>query len=286
MVTPIAIDLRFWPDLGARRPAVLVGQTIRMHAGFRTEAGALVQPTGLVVTVKRPDNVVITWPAGQVILDADGRYSVDLTADVPGIWGVQWRCAGPAEAVRERQFVAQPQQVAPGDPGPVLVMDDLGPVVAPSGGPFTARRVTYLPVFEHADGLILIAVENGELKAVPFGSFRLRTEATYTFFAELAPTLNQVIAAFPVASSGRIPAGLAGSSMLAETAITGVAAVQLWNNATWTTIGTFTFSAGVQPILSGAPVADLPVIEGTHRLRVIATNPWTKAGLEVRLKQL
>jgi anti-sigma factor RsiW len=95
-----------------------------------------------------------------------------------------------------------------------------------------------------------------------------------------------VVAAFPVASSGRIPAGLVGSGMLAETAITGVAAVQLWNNATWTTIGTFTFSAGVQPILSGAPVADLPVIEGTHRLRVIATNPWTKAGLEVRLKQL
>jgi hypothetical protein len=172
MVTPVAIDLSFWPDLGARRPAVLVGQTIRMHAGFRTEAGALVQPTGLVVTVKRPDNVVITWPAGQVILDADGRYSVDLTADVPGIWGVQWRCAGPAEAVRERQFVAQPQQVAPGDPGPVLVMDDLGPVLGPTGGPFTGRRVSYLPVVTTSAGLTLIGVQAGGLVSVPFATLQ------------------------------------------------------------------------------------------------------------------
>jgi hypothetical protein len=720
MVTPLSIELTFFPDTGARRPAVLVGQTIRSHAGFRTEAGALVQPGGLTVTVKRPDGVLVTMPPEQIGLDADGRYRVDLTADVPGTWGVQWRCATPGEAVREREFAAQPQQVVPGDPGPVLVMDDLGPPVTPSGGPFTARRVSYLPVFEHADGLILIAVENGELKALPFGSLpsantafpvlrvgtnmgdgtglqlggtgpgesagawfkkdghanwtvlqtgqpyggtefniygnpaqgdcdlpagtnrvliktanllpqtawigdplligviggfkitaintatppagyvaevtvsqwtdapvawgaaqtnwtwtylitraqgfcdisgttvtwksgdkfipfrgsylrfagqkysvvagtptsltldaapgnavgvafdqkqdidqqvsgwhvqlrsgekeetlgafaragwgydffsysdnakgaitypirfavgydgttvqylfglfpgtdvqavshqdgfvtlghgipgqesvrvlrtpgsvawvefaggpagalpslaargaaadvtvgydakglgghrftngsyartlldifgtatatgfldvladngqvqliatampgkaadvvlgasngvarlnytpaagsnsqelaptswvrntaRLRTEATYTFFAELAPTLNQVVAAFPVASSGRIPAGLVGSSMLAETPITGAAAVQLWDGASWTTIGTFTFSGGVQPSLSGAPVADLPVTEGTHRLRVIATSPWTKASLEVRLKQL
>jgi hypothetical protein len=143
-----------------------------MHAGFRTEAGALVQPTGLVVTVKRPDGVVITWPAGQVILEADGRYSVDLTADVQGVWGVQWRCAGPAEAVRERQFVAQPQQVAPGDPGPVLVMDDLGPVLMPTGGPFTGRRVSYLPVVTTSRAWALIGVEAGELVGVPFATLQ------------------------------------------------------------------------------------------------------------------
>jgi len=562
MVTPLAIELSFFPDTGARRPAVLVGQTVRSHAGFRTETGALIQPGGVTVTVKRPDGVLVTMPPGQIGLDADGRYRVDLTADVPGTWGVQWRCATPGEAVREREFAAQPQQVVPGDPGPILVMNDLGPPVSETGGVFTARRITYLPagdpqqtataiaqqgdqlvrvpidrifvlrntaavagsamgvgwearsplatpasgegalwptatyafgvvnvtfnaantpgssgsnavhggpaagllvvarnagsqadvvgllasVSAQADGASIfggnIVVRSGKLNPAgvryvgleidleaqpgevvspesvglainpfsakgfaaaiqigpglggggfvngveaaniqgtvlglaggggdfapasmldsflspeleaaggfridaivlhpghglrlytPLGGYarvstqgedvvltapatgavklgatpaananglevltagwlrqtaRLRTEATYTFFAELAPTLNQVIAAFPVASSGRIPAGLAGSSMLAETAITGVAAVQLWNNATWTTIGTFTFSAGVQPILSGAPVADLPVIEGTHRLRVIATTPWTKAGLEVRLKQL
>lgn len=71
MVTPVAVDLSFWPDLGARRPAVLVGQTIRMHAGFRTEAGALVQPTGLVVSVKRPDGASTGGPGapGLVILE-------------------------------------------------------------------------------------------------------------------------------------------------------------------------------------------------------------------------
>lgn len=146
MADPVAIELEFFPGLEARRPVVPVGQTLRLHIGFRGEDGDLVEASGKLLTLRRPDGAAVELPAEAWVLDADGRYHVDTVPDEPGSWAARAECTGPAPAVAERRFVAQSSLVVPPDDSAILVTDDLAPIVTEPGEVLRATRLAKAPL--------------------------------------------------------------------------------------------------------------------------------------------
>lgn len=161
MADPVAVELEFFPGVEARRPVVPVGQTLRLHIGFRGEDGALAAASSRLLTLRRPDGNTVVLPAESWVLDADGRYHVDVTPDIAGAWAVRAETSSPAPAVAERRFAAQSSQVVPPDPGAVLVTEDLDLVVTQVGEPLRAKRIPQLPAAA-GGALELLASQAGE----------------------------------------------------------------------------------------------------------------------------
>lgn len=72
-------------------------------------------PTTVTVRVRKPDGSIITrtfaeHPA-EVVKDAVGTYRYQITADMDGIWAIQWVGEGTAAATEEQTFVIRPSLI-------------------------------------------------------------------------------------------------------------------------------------------------------------------------------
>lgn len=89
-------------------PGYVVGQQIRLTATFTTQAGAPVDPTTVVCSV-RDANAALTTPA--VVKDGVGLYHSDITITKPaGTWFYRFAGTGAAIGANETTFGVQQTQ--------------------------------------------------------------------------------------------------------------------------------------------------------------------------------
>jgi hypothetical protein len=79
--------------------AYLKGDLVRCRCRFRDPENhdADVDPATVLVRVKTPAGVTTTYTYGvdaQVVKEAVGRYYIDIDANAPNQWTVQWESAG------------------------------------------------------------------------------------------------------------------------------------------------------------------------------------------------
>lgn len=93
---------------GARAVRFTEGQVVRIAATFRDTAGVLVDPTTVVLTVKKPDDTEAT-PA--LSNPSDGEYHGTATLDQSGLW--RWRYVSTGSvAAEEGHFVVSASDFA------------------------------------------------------------------------------------------------------------------------------------------------------------------------------
>lgn len=90
--------MRFWS-----------GETVRIRVLFSTEAGEPMAATGVTITLKDPDGVIV---AGNVVEGSNvGSFHADVEVVPAGIWAVRAHCSGPTSAVEEERFEVQQSYV-------------------------------------------------------------------------------------------------------------------------------------------------------------------------------
>jgi hypothetical protein len=73
-------------------------------AAFTTVGGVATDPTAVVLTVKEPDgtSTAYTWPSPATLSkEATGRFYVDVTLDLPGLWAYRLEGTGAVVATEE-----------------------------------------------------------------------------------------------------------------------------------------------------------------------------------------
>lgn len=88
----------------------LQGQTIRVKLSVKV-AGALVDPSSVVLKLLRPDGVTVS---PSVAHDGTGLYSAVVLLDVAGRWVRAWTTTGNgADGYRESWWTVNAREVAP-----------------------------------------------------------------------------------------------------------------------------------------------------------------------------
>ena len=92
--------------------------TLRDAAGnaigaFKNSAGLDTDPTGVTIGVEKPNGVVTTYTysLATVLKETTGRFYVDLTPDVAGVWSVKETGTGTVVAAMQMQFFVYPDLV-------------------------------------------------------------------------------------------------------------------------------------------------------------------------------
>lgn len=84
------------------------GSLVRVSGTFTDEAGAVLDPTAISVSVLKPGAVlptVKTYGAdSEVVKDATGQYHIDVNADTSGVWRYRWQSTGTGQAANESAF--------------------------------------------------------------------------------------------------------------------------------------------------------------------------------------
>jgi hypothetical protein len=86
------------------------GDLVRSRAVFTDADGAKVDPTGVFVKYKLPDDNTITKEYGvdgEVVKDAVGVYHMDIDITQVGTWYHRWYGTGTGQAAEEEAFVVE-----------------------------------------------------------------------------------------------------------------------------------------------------------------------------------
>lgn len=89
------------------------GDLVRVSVVFRrTSDTALVDPTAVKLTVKKPkgDLVTYTYGVATIAKDSTGNYHADISVDQSSIWYYRWWSTGTGQASEERQFEVRDAQ--------------------------------------------------------------------------------------------------------------------------------------------------------------------------------
>ena len=87
-----------------------IGDLVRVVGTLTTQAGALVDPTGLTCKVKAPAGTITTHTYGSTafpVKDSSGVYHVDVTPDAAGEWYYKFTSTGTGQAMDEGYFVVR-----------------------------------------------------------------------------------------------------------------------------------------------------------------------------------
>ena len=92
-----------------------IGQQVRFSVTFKSQSGALTDPTGVKAKVQDPSGNEATYTYGvgvAVVKDAGlGKYHLDLTIDEQGLWVYRWEGTGALIAAAENAVVGKAQEV-------------------------------------------------------------------------------------------------------------------------------------------------------------------------------
>ena len=85
-------------------------EPVRLQVTFLNIAGALTDPTTVLLTVKSPAGVKTnyTYALSEITRDSIGVYHKDVAASQSGSWYYEWEGTGPVQVVERRQFEVQP----------------------------------------------------------------------------------------------------------------------------------------------------------------------------------
>jgi len=83
------------------------GNTITIAGAYDDENEAPYDPTTVYVWVKNPNGTDTTYEYGvdvEVVKDSTGRYSMDVSGNIVGIWYYRWYTDNPDDASDEKWF--------------------------------------------------------------------------------------------------------------------------------------------------------------------------------------
>jgi hypothetical protein len=90
-----------------------IGDKVRLTLDVQ-EIGAYVDPSTVVLKVKKPDTTVTTYTYGvgaDVVKSATGRYFVLVSITAAGAWYYRWETTGPGQGAEEGAFTALKSKV-------------------------------------------------------------------------------------------------------------------------------------------------------------------------------
>lgn len=83
------------------------GDKVRLKATVRDSAGALVDPTSIVLRVRDPGQALgspTLYSGGSIVKDSVGLYHCDVDVNLAGTWRYRWESTGGAIAAEEGEF--------------------------------------------------------------------------------------------------------------------------------------------------------------------------------------
>lgn len=87
----------------------LIGETVEVSGSFLGADNLPVDVTGASLIIRRPDDTMQTLPLNPV----DGVFSVDIDANIEGIWNIRLENTGPTKSARESKFFVVKSAVLP-----------------------------------------------------------------------------------------------------------------------------------------------------------------------------
>lgn len=87
--------------------AFVRGQQLRVQIAIKNGVGALVDPTGLLITVRDPAGGLTNKIYGtdaEVVKDGTGLYHIDVDGNAEGDWHVRWEGSGVNKGAGEGLF--------------------------------------------------------------------------------------------------------------------------------------------------------------------------------------
>lgn len=179
-IPDIGVTLAADPTPSIRRRRAAIGQGVRLTARFTDRVtGAPVAVTDPSITVQPPATnsgalpAPLVFVADQLTPAGAGAWRLDVLGDKAGTWRVRAECTTPRAAAVEIEFdVTASNVVPPPASAPMLVTDDLGPIVTAEGGVLTAQRITALPEATSVDGLQLVGAQGDASRTIPWETLR------------------------------------------------------------------------------------------------------------------
>ena len=149
MTTSVNIKVDYLPPTQSDARPVFYDeqQFILRITATNSVTGTVIAVTGLQVLFLRPDNSTLIFNQADFTLVSTGVYELSVIAgEFYGVWRVLIKTAGPMQMRMVDRIVVQWTGVEPAPPPqPMLVTDDLKPVVTAQGGILTAMRMSALP---------------------------------------------------------------------------------------------------------------------------------------------
>lgn len=87
-----------------------VGDVVQHQTVFTTTAGAVVDPTEVILYLRNPVGAVGTYKysAGDITTPASGTYRYNGTTTMPGEYNVRWWGTGAAVATEQSRYFVRP----------------------------------------------------------------------------------------------------------------------------------------------------------------------------------
>lgn len=87
---------------------ITAGETVHFYVAVSNADGVKTNPTGIEFHLKRPDAVIQTYTYGtdlNLTKDSTGKYSIDLTLNLPGTYYYKWKTASPNISIVEGEVI-------------------------------------------------------------------------------------------------------------------------------------------------------------------------------------
>lgn len=175
---PQAIDLRARLRFSTNnetppRARVYLGEGLGVYIDITTAAGAPTAASGVRLLCRRPDGLALVFTSEALGLDGVGSYFAEVSFDQAGTWYLRGECIGSRPAVDEAKVtVVGTFAMVSKMPSPLLVTEDLSPILIQEGGLMTVARVTSLPEATALEGLDLVGAQDGQGKHVAWETLR------------------------------------------------------------------------------------------------------------------
>ena len=150
-------------------PQVVIGQEVQALLDFEDAVtGRPASPTGVGFIARLPDGTSLDLTS-LLETTATGYYRANCVLSQAGAWTFRAECTGPAAAAGELSVTAAASNAAlPAPTAPVVVTEDLWPVVSQSGAVLNAVRIPALPAADALDGTEAVPLaQAGVTRQVP-----------------------------------------------------------------------------------------------------------------------
>ena len=229
------------------QPLVALNQEVLILLSFQdTVTGRPVSADDVQLIVRRPDQVGLDV-SEDLTLTATGQYQISQQLTQAGTWVLATSCSLPAVASAQLSIsVTASNGLLPAPAAPLIVTQDLAPVVTQSGGVLTAQRVTALPAPEALDpDAAVLAVQGGaSVQATAGGIAALAAGlvtpasvfgATDAFLAAVNAGLSTITAATPGVTETHVWGGVTATRTYAFPG-GDVAVVETWTGGITVTL--------------------------------------------------
>lgn len=100
-----------------------IGDLLKLETALRNEAGALADPTHLVLKLRAPSGAETeqVWPEGTIARTATGIFFATALMTEAGVWLYEWKATGAVELADPGELVVREDQIDAVDPEPFAV---------------------------------------------------------------------------------------------------------------------------------------------------------------------